>query len=71
MDVAELHRLPPVDKLKIIELLWNDLASTDADFASPSWHEEELQKTAEEYQAGRLEALDWQVAKEELRNRFK
>lgn len=71
MDTVELHSLPSAEKLRIIELLWDDLASEGADFASPSWHAEELRKTADEHEAGRLEALDWQAAKEELRNRFK
>jgi putative addiction module component (TIGR02574 family) len=70
MSIAELRKLPPSEKLKIIEALWSDLAAEEESFASPAWHEEELKKTEAEYAAGRIEALDWEDAKRELRSRF-
>lgn len=70
MSVAELHKLAPEEKLKIIELLWSDLAADGESFPSPAWHEEELRKTAAEFAAGRLETLNWEDAKKELRKHF-
>lgn len=70
MSIAELHKLPADEKLKIIEALWGDLAAEDAAFASPAWHEEELRKTEADFAAGRVNAVDWDEAKKELRKRF-
>ncbi len=70
MSIAELRQLSPADKLKIIETLWGDLAADDQAFSSPAWHEGELQKTEADFIAGRIEVLDWQDAKKELRQRF-
>jgi len=70
MSIAELRKLSPGEKLKIIEMLWDGLASNAESFTSPSWHEEELRKTEAEFAAGRVEVLDWQDAKRELRKRF-
>ena len=70
MSIAELHKLPPAEKLRIIEALWNDLAGDEASFASPSWHEDALRQTEAEFTAGRIESLDWEDAKKELRKRF-
>lgn len=70
MSIAELRKLPSSEKLKIIEALWSDLASEEDSFESPSWHQRELQKTEADYAAGRVEALDWETAKKELRARF-
>ena len=70
MSLAELRKLPPSEKLLIIEALWGDLAADDASFASPAWHGEELRKTEIEFTAGRTEVLDWAEAKKELRKRF-
>jgi putative addiction module component (TIGR02574 family) len=70
MSIAELRKLPTVEKLKIIEALWGDLAADEEAFESPAWHEEELKKTEVDYAAGRIEALDWEEAKKELRKRF-
>lgn len=70
MSIAELRKLPRTEKLKIIETLWDDLAADEESFPSPAWHEEELRKTEAELAAGRIEVLDWQEAKRELRKRF-
>ena len=42
----------------------------DAALASPAWHEEELRRTEAAFAAGKVEVLDWQEAKAELRKRF-
>lgn len=70
MSIAELRKLPPTEKLKIIEALWSDLAGDDESFASPAWHEDALRKTEAEFAAGRIEGLDWEDAKKELRKCF-
>ena len=70
MSIAELRKLPPNEKLKIIESLWADLAADDESFPSPAWHEEELQKTEADLAAGRVEVLNWDDAKKELRKHF-
>ena len=70
MSIAELRKLPPTEKLKIIEALWSDLADDEELFASPAWHEGALRQTEAESAAGRIEALDWEDAKKELRRRF-
>lgn len=70
MSIAELRKLPRVEKLKIIEALWSDLAADEENFESPAWHVEELKKTEADFAAGRIEVLDWQDAKKELRKRF-
>ncbi len=70
MSIAELRKLPPDEKLKIIEALWGDLATDDDSFESPAWHAEELRKIDADLAAGRVEVLDWEDAKKELRKRF-
>jgi putative addiction module component (TIGR02574 family) len=70
MSITELRKLPHSEKLRIIETLWDDLAADDESFPSPAWHEQELRKTQAEFEAGRVEVLDWQEAKKELRQRF-
>jgi putative addiction module component (TIGR02574 family) len=70
MGIAELRKLPRDEKLKIIETLWGDLAADDDNFESPAWHADELRKTEVELAAGRVDILDWEDAKKELRKRF-
>ena len=70
MSIDELLKLSPTEKLKIIEALWSDLAANEESFASPAWHEEALRKTEAEFAAGRIEILDWEDTKKQLRKRF-
>ncbi len=70
MSIAELRKLPAAEKLKIIEALWADLAADEVSFISPAWHGEELQRTESEFAAGRIEVVDWEQGKKELRKRF-
>jgi putative addiction module component (TIGR02574 family) len=70
MSITELRKLPASEKLKIIETLWSDIVADESSFPSPAWHEEELRKTEADFTAGRIEVLDWEDAKTELRKRF-
>lgn len=70
MSIAELRKLPSIEKLKIIETLWADIAADEGSFPSPDWHVEELRKTEADFTAGKVEIVDWDEAKKELRKRF-
>ena len=70
MSIAELRKLPADEKLKILEVLWGDLAGDEDAFESPLWHEAELRKTEADFKAGKLETLDWEDAKKQLRSQF-
>lgn len=65
----DLKSLPKSEKLMLMEDLWRDLSASD-DVESPSWHEEELRKTETDYADGKIESLDWEDAKKQLRSIF-
>lgn len=67
MNTTELRQLPSLEKLKIIETLWSDVVRDDDSFPSPTWHEDELQKTEQDYKTGKIVALDWEDAKKQIR----
>ena len=70
MNITELHNLSAVEKLKIIEALWGDLAGDESSLPSLSWHETELKETEEKFLAGSIEVFDWQQVKKELRSQL-
>ena len=53
----------------LMEDLWRDL-SASGDVESPSWHEEELRQTEADYAAGKIESLNWEDSKKQLRSMF-
>lgn len=70
MRIADPRKLLPSEKLKIVEVLGEDFASGDGSFEGPSWHQDELRKTEAYFAAGKVEMLEWEDAKRELRQRF-
>lgn len=71
MTVQEqILQLPKEEKLKLMEVLWEDLSRDPDSLESPAWHEEEIRKTRERLERGEEEILDWSEVKEELRKKF-
>ena len=70
MGIAEIHALPRTEKLRLMELLWEDLSADESSLESPEWHGSVLRETEDRWQAGKEEPLDWSMAKKELRRRF-
>jgi hypothetical protein len=66
MSIAELRSLSRAEKVKIIEVLWGDLADDAEAFESPAWHGEELVKTELEFAASQIPTFDWEDAKKKM-----
>jgi len=67
MSTAELKSLPRAEKLQLLEDIWEDLAPSLNEMASPAWHEAELRRTEEDFAAGCIPALDAEQVWKELR----
>ena len=48
IDPAELRALPPAEKLRIVEFLWDDLGDATAPIPLPDWVDREAMKRREE-----------------------
>ena len=70
MNITELHKLPALEKFKIIEAFWGDLVGDESSLPDLDWHKTELQETEEKHLSGSINVLDWQQAKKELRSQF-
>ena len=68
LDDCELIEIP---KIKVMEFLWNELTTSAQAFSSPQWHKDALDATAQRLAEGKEEILDWNEAKQQLRNEFK
>jgi len=58
------------EKLRIMELLWDDLCHTESDIPSPQWHESVLLERENLIRDGRDEFVDWDQAKKEMRKQL-
>lgn len=68
MSVEDIvMNMPRIDKIRLMESIWTSL-NVEGDLDSPTWHEASLKETEQRYVSGKEEAVDWNAAKERIRN---
>ena len=58
------------EKLQLMEALWADLSRHAATMELPAWHADILRETRQRVAEGKEVAVDWELAKKALRQRF-
>ena len=56
------------EKLKAMEMLWDDICRNSPDFSSPDWHREILEERQRKLKNGSDKFKDWDQAKKDVRN---
>lgn len=69
--MQSLSNLTRAEKLRMMDALWDDLTHDVEPLQSPAWHEDVLKETQQRVTSGEVEALDWEKAKQLLRNQLK
>lgn len=68
MSIAlQLEQMSIEDKIRTMEYLWDDLCRR-AEVSSPAWHNEILLERERDVLAGNGKFMDWDVAKEKIRD---
>jgi hypothetical protein len=57
-----------IEKLTMMEALWEDLSREPASFASPEWHGQALKEAERAVDDGSARFIPWEEAKQTLRN---
>jgi hypothetical protein len=70
MTIDSVKKLPRSEKLKLMELLWEELSHPEENFESPGWHKDALAETERRLAEGKEQTLDWEDAKKKLRSKF-
>jgi hypothetical protein len=66
--VLPLKEMTTADKIRTMELLWENLCQNSSDLLSPSWHGEVLKERSKQLEGNNnSSALDWNTAKNTLR----
>ncbi len=66
-----LDRMTKEEKLRVMEALWSDLSRDETSVASPTWHGDVLRERTEAVKSGAEAFVDWETAKQQLRDRRK
>lgn len=59
------------EKFLAMEMIWDDISHTSSNFPSPSWHEDVLRERDAKIASGEDKLVDWESAKQQLRNSCK
>lgn len=62
-----LDQMSLEDKLRMLDLLWDDLCRRPDDYPSPAWHADELRNREQRVREGATGFKDWDEAKRTLR----
>lgn len=72
MDITlPLDQMTLAEKLRLMEALWSDLSRNERRLDSPAWHEQVLKERDERVRSGQETFVDWESAKQQLRDRLK
>ena len=63
-----LKKMSIEEKIRAMELLWDDLCQNRPDFDSPSWHGDVLKARENDLKEGKDKFLDWNQAKKDIWN---
>ena len=69
-NTIEIKHLSREEKLRIMEVIWEDLSKDDEEVESPNWHQKALRETERRLSLDHEKIVDWQPAKKELREPF-
>jgi hypothetical protein len=71
MDITlPLDQMTSAEKLRAMEALWTDLSRSEENIQSPSWHGQVLEEREARVKSGQEKFMDWEAAKQELRDRL-
>jgi hypothetical protein len=72
MDITlPLDQMTTAEKLRAMEALWADLSRNPDNVPSPAWHEQILKEREDRVKSGQEKFVDWETAKQDLRDRLK
>ena len=72
MDISLLlDKMTSLDKIAVMEKLWNDLYRDPESIPSPKWHKEVLETRETEINEGKAKFTSFNQAKERIRDQIK
>ena len=63
----DLEEMTTPDKLRLMEALWQNLSASPSEVTSPEWHGEVLAERDRLLDSGEETVIDWETAKQQLR----
>jgi putative addiction module component (TIGR02574 family) len=65
-----IDNLSVAEKIVLMERLWDDLSRCPSNVASPAWHGDVLDRRRDALREGKTTFVEWDSAKQRLRDRL-
>ena len=65
-----LDKMSVEEKLRLMDILWEDLTRNPDDIPSPAWHKEVLEECRRRAESGEEKFLDFEEVKKDLLRQF-
>jgi putative addiction module component (TIGR02574 family) len=65
---AEIREMPFPEKLALLETLWSEISSEPERIEIPQWHKEILDERMQAAENGRVDVIDWELAKQQIKH---
>ena len=69
-QIKALMELSPIEKLELIEALWESLSATPEQLPVPDWQKLELDRRKADYQANPTTILSWEEVQSNILNKY-
>ena len=69
-QINALMELSPIEKLEVIEALWESLSATPEQLPVPDWQKLELDRRKADYQANPTPLLTWEEVQANILNKY-
>ena len=63
-----IQKMTIEEKLRTMEVLWDDICRKVPDLASPQWHGDILKDREEKIKQGKDKFIDWEQAKKDIQD---
>ncbi len=64
--IIPLDKMSAEEKIKTMEILWDDLCKNADSIPSPEWHKSVLEQREKEIQSGREGYVEWNRARKDI-----
>jgi putative addiction module component (TIGR02574 family) len=67
--LKEINKLDKIDRITLVEKIWNSIAAESSELPLSQWQKRELSKRYNEYKSGNLKLVDPEITHKRLRSK--
>ena len=65
--LEEIHKMPLREKLLVMEALWDEISRDEQNVEVPQWHKDVLDERERLIAEGKAQFIDWEDAKNQIK----